>query len=136
MSQITKDFKSLFGSNYFFDYSDTSYQATSQCISRDKDQEKESSEYLISFSDDTKSFCVGMVDMVNSTKTSAMLGLVKSCRYYQIFLNSMSRILSKFGEHVIKNVGDFVILLSRNIESARKKSYLLYGLLSVYDRCT
>ena len=62
-------------------------------------------EYLVEFT--TESRCaVGMVDMVNSSKISAQIGPKKSARYYQVFLNSMSKILSKYDGIVIKNVGD------------------------------
>ena len=54
----------------------------------------------------SENFCVGIVDMVNSTKISASLSNGKISLYYQVFLNSMSEILSRFGGFVVKNVGD------------------------------
>ena len=65
-----------------------------------------SSDYLVAFSGNTENYCVRLVDMVNSTKIAATLGNEKISEYYQIFLNSMSKILSRFGGFVIKNVGD------------------------------
>ncbi len=67
------------------------------------------SDYMVAFSGNTQNYCVGLVDMVNSTKISAILGNEKISRYYQIFLNSMSKILSRFGGFVIKNVGDCLV---------------------------
>ena len=67
------------------------------------------SDYLVSFSGQTSYYCVGMVDMVNSTKMAATLGVTKISQYYQIFLNSMSKILSRFGGFVIKNIGDCLL---------------------------
>ena len=55
------------------------------------------SDYLVAFSGQTEYYCIGMVDMVNSTKMASTLGTAKISRYYQIFLNSMSKILSRFG---------------------------------------
>ncbi len=56
-----------------------------------------SSDYLVAFSGNTQNYCVGLVDMVNSTKIAATIGNGKISIYYQIFLNSMSKILSRFG---------------------------------------
>ena len=70
---------------------------------------KRSSEYLVSFLTQPSSYCVGIVDMVNSTKISAQIGSMRASRYYQIFLNSMSKIISDFGGSVIKNIGDSLV---------------------------
>ena len=70
---------------------------------------EQSSEYLVAFSSEPKMYCVGIVDMVNSTKISAQIGPSRVSRYYQLFLNSMSKILSRFGGFVIKNVGDCLV---------------------------
>ena len=66
-------------------------------------------DYLVAFSTQAQNYCVGLVDMVNSTKISADIGPKKITRYYQIFLNSMSKILSRFGGFVIKNMGDCLV---------------------------
>jgi class 3 adenylate cyclase len=50
-----------------------------------------------------------MVDMADSTKMAATLGNAKISTYYQIFLNSMSKIVSRFGGVVIKNIGDCLV---------------------------
>ncbi len=67
------------------------------------------SDYLVAFSGQSLHFCVGMVDMVSSTKITSKMSMGKSTRYYQVFLNSMSRILSRFGGSVIKNIGDSLL---------------------------
>lgn len=67
------------------------------------------SDYMVAFSGQTQNYCVGMVDMANSTKMAAALGNEKISKYYQIFLNSMSKILSRFGGFVIKNIGDCLL---------------------------
>ena len=67
------------------------------------------SDYLVAFSGQTENYCVGMVDMVDSTKIGATIGNAKISGYYQIFLNSMSKILSRFGGFVIKNIGDCLV---------------------------
>ena len=67
------------------------------------------SDYMVAFSGQTQNYCVGMVDMANSTKMAATLGNAKISRYYQIFLNSMSKIVGRFGGFVIKNIGDCLL---------------------------
>ena len=67
------------------------------------------SDYLVAFSTQNHSYCVGCVDMVGSTKISASLSPNRLSFYYEIFLNSMSKIIGKFGGRVIKNVGDCLL---------------------------
>lgn len=69
----------------------------------------DSSDYLVMFSEQPRSYCVGCVDMVNSTKISASISSQKLPTYYETFLNSMSKIIGKFGGRVIKNVGDCLL---------------------------
>src|SRR5438309_981041 len=63
----------------------------------------------ITFSGSYKICCVGMVDAINSTSTTAKLGNGKLCRYYSIFLNAMAVIVKEFGGKVIKNIGDSLL---------------------------
>ena len=83
------------------------------------------SDYLIAFSGNTENYCVGVVDMVNSTKMAATLGNGNISKYYQLFLNSMSKILSRFGGFVIKNVGDcLVYYFPESSKSNRKFGFM------------
>src|SRR3989304_2953064 len=72
-------------------------------------KEMSTSDYMVAFSGLAKSYCIGIVDMANSTKISASLNEREWCRYYEIFLNSMATILPKFGGAVIKNQGDSLL---------------------------
>ena len=47
-------------------------------------------------------FCVGIVDMVNSTKIVARLPPNKSSRYYEIFLNNMAKIVRQYNGKILK----------------------------------
>lgn len=67
------------------------------------------SDYLVAFSGLAKSYCIGIVDMVGSTKISAEMNEFEWCKYYEIFLNSMAKILPRFGGEVIKNQGDSLL---------------------------
>lgn len=53
------------------------------------------SDYLVAFTTQSHSYCVGCVDMVNSTKISASLSTYKLSLYYETFLNSMAKISHK-----------------------------------------
>jgi len=128
---ITADLNSYLTSEQFFDYSSAPSQE-SDVLESGYDPTSSSrpstSDYLVDFSSTTQSYCVGLVDMVNSTKISATIGPAKISRYYQIFINSMSRILGRFGGFVIKNVGDSLFYYFP--ESSKSGSY---GLMSCLE---
>ena len=67
------------------------------------------SDYLVAFTTQSHSYCVGCVDMVNSTKISASLSSYKLSLYYETFLNSMAKIVGNFEGKVIKNIGDCLL---------------------------
>ena len=132
----TMNFYEYVGSSDFFDYSEIQHtlNAVPRTIVESKQQvpnnvEMENKDYLVAFSTQTQNYCVGLVDMVNSTKISASISPARVSRYYQIFLNSMSRILSRFGGFVIKNVGD--CLMYYFPESAKTNSK--FGFLSCLE---
>src|SRR4029453_1809642 len=59
---------------------------------------------------DTRYLCVGIVDIVNSTKITANIGNSEDvAKYYSIFINTMASIARNFGAEIVKNVGDSVI---------------------------
>jgi len=87
------------------------------------------SEYLVAFSGQTKSYCVGMIDMVNSTKITHQMNNKKIVQYYQIFLNSMGSVLSRFGGVVIKNIGDSLLYYFPESSKPKRK----YGFMSCLE---
>jgi len=100
-----------------FSFSDDNYENT--------DPDMNPADYMVAFSGNTENYCVGLVDMVNSTKITATIGNGNISRYYQIFLNSMSKILSRFGGFVIKNVGDcLVYYFPESSKSNRKFGFM------------
>lgn len=66
-------------------------------------------DYMVAFSGQTKSYCVGVVDMINSSYIAATLDLKNISKFYEIFINSMSKIVARFGGFVIKNIGDSLL---------------------------
>lgn len=85
-------------------------------------------EYNVTFSTKPENYCVGMVDIVSSTKIAASLSPIKYSRYYEIFLNSMSKILNHFEGKVIKNVGDCLLYYFPESSSKDSKSCLMSNL--------
>jgi len=63
----------------------------------------------ISFSS-SENYCVGLVDIVNSTEVIASLrGSAKTRKFLSTFINSMAIIVRNFGGTVVKNVGDSLV---------------------------
>lgn len=63
----------------------------------------------ISFCGNPGSYCMGIVDMVNSTKITACMESPQMCEYYRIYLNAMAEIAKEFGAVVVKNIGDSIL---------------------------
>ena len=67
--------------------------------STDKDQ--------ISFINYSQKYCVGFVDIVDSTREiSKIKNPMKLRKYYSLFLNSMSSIITIYKGKIVKNGGD------------------------------
>lgn len=64
---------------------------------------------MITFKEIEHGYCVGIVDIVNSTKTTAKLSQVKACEYYTVFLNALGYIIEANGATVVKNIGDSIL---------------------------
>jgi len=107
------EFENFINSEEFFDYSSLAKsQQNTSLLTMEPEQTKpipSTSDYLVAFSTQSQSYCVGYVDIVNSTRVSATLSAVKLSQYYEIFLNSMSKIIGKFDGKVIKNIGDCLL---------------------------
>ncbi len=95
-------------------------------------------EYHVSFSDNSSSYCIGLVDMVDSTKLSAKLSIGQLSKYYQIFLNTMSKTLNKYGGQVIKNVGDSLLFYFPELSKNRTFGFMsciegVLGMIEMHD---
>ena len=64
---------------------------------------------LITFAGTTKNVCVGVVDIVSSTRIAARLTNQNISKYYSIFLNTLGAIIVKFQGRIVKNVGDSIL---------------------------
>jgi len=71
-------------------------------------QEKERSDF-VSFSGLDGNYCVGIVDIADSTKVSVLLDNESLRKYYSIFLNTMSTIIERSNGRTVKNLGDSIL---------------------------
>ena len=76
-----------------------------------------------------KFFCVGIIDIVNSTKTVSKLSQRKSSRYYELFLNTMARSLNSFNTKILKTMGDSLLFYFPDTRYAERK----FGFLSCLE---
>jgi len=60
----------------------------------------------IFFSEKSRMCCVGFVDMVDSTRITAGLTTRQMSKYYSLFINWVSGIISGYSGKVVKNTGD------------------------------
>ena len=76
--------------------------------SNQQNQQKEMSaaDYMVAFSGQSQNYCIGIVQMCESAIITNSLHRTKIMKYYETFLNSMSRVLSKYDANVMKNTGD------------------------------
>jgi class 3 adenylate cyclase len=81
-------------------------------------------EESVSFVESSSSCCVGIVDIVGSTKMAAGLSHSKVGKYYSIFLNTMTPIVKKFGGIVVKNGGDSLLYYFQGTPDDEKSVFL------------
>jgi len=93
-------------------------------VTKNQNQDKLSN-YVVDFSGESKNYCVGFVDIENSTQIVASLNQEKMSKYYEIFLNSMANIVERFNGFVIKNIGDSLLYyFPESSESSTKNGFL------------
>lgn len=97
--------------------------------SQNQQKEMSAADYMVAFSGQAQNFCVGVVDMSQSTIITTSLHRTKVMKYYEIFLNSMSRILSKYDANVMKNAGESLYFYFPRTGRADKQ----YGFMSCIE---
>ncbi len=64
---------------------------------------------MITFDEVSQNYCIGVVDVVNSTKTIARLSQEQACTFYSVFLNTVGYVIKNNGGKVVKNMGDGIL---------------------------
>lgn len=90
-------------------------------------QEESESEFVVPVGKSTH-YCVGIVDIVNSTKTVARLPQNKSSRYYELFLNHMAKIVRQYKGHILKTMGDSLLFYFPDTGKSKRKFGFLCSL--------
>jgi len=70
-------------------------------------------------------FCVGIIDIVNSTKTVARLQQDKVAQYYEIFLNTMAKTIISNQGKILKIMGDSLLFYFPDTYHNKDKSSFL-----------
>lgn len=78
----------------------------------------------IFFSEKSCMCCVGFVDIIDSTRITASLTTRQMSKYYSLFINWVSGVISGYSGKVVKNTGDgllfyFVLLGNSPIQTVR-----------------
>ncbi len=77
---------------------------------------KQQEDILLKFSQHKQNDCVGVIDMINSTKISDELSDENVTKLYEIFLNFMAEIVRKYNGEVIKTIGDALLFRFPNVD--------------------
>jgi adenylate cyclase len=89
-------------------------------VNLDNNEKMKVEDYLIAFSGQSHSYCVGLVDMVNSTKIISRISQKRWSKFYSIFLNFMIKSLNSYDAVPFKNGGDSIFYYfpdtSKNLE--------------------
>lgn len=79
----------------------------------------------INFINFTQQYCIGFIDIINSTLETAKITDPKKLRkYYSLFLNSMSAILHQYNGKIVKNSGDNLFFYFPKTSSLENKQAL------------
>lgn len=85
-------------------------------------------------------FCVGIVDIVNSTKTVAKIGSSKVPKYYEIFLNNMAKIVTSKQGEILKIMGDSLLFYFPDTCHSDHKSIFLnsvdcgFSMIAIHEK--
>jgi class 3 adenylate cyclase len=78
-------------------------------IKEKEDVIKQQENILLQFSDRSEKYCVGMIDIMNSTRICSQLSDTETSEFYKIFINFMGAVIKKHGGIVVKNIGDALL---------------------------
>ena len=82
--------------------------------------EMEEGEFMIAVGKPTY-FCVGIVDIVGSTKIVSRLSPSKSAKYYEIFLNNMTKVVHQYKGQILKTMGDSLLFYFPETSNSERK---------------
>ena len=71
-------------------------------------------QYMVNFLKKSEHYCIGVIDIVNSSEISSLLTTKELEKYYGSFLNIMAKIVDQNRGFVIKNIGDCLLFYFPN----------------------
>src|SRR4029079_8680783 len=84
--------------------------AQSTTVSTSSDVKERIDEEQINFINFRQNYCVGFIDIVNSTQqTYKIKEFQKLAKFYAIFINSISTIIHQFDGKIVKSSGDGIL---------------------------
>lgn len=79
-------------------------------------------QYMVNFLRKSEHYCIGVVDIVNSSEISSLLTTKELEKYYGSFLNIMANLVDQYKGFVIKNIGDCLLFYFPNFTETQKNA--------------
>lgn len=89
------------------------------------DDKNKNDHFEISVFGNQKHVCVGIIDIIDSSKKVANMPINKSAIYYEIFINHMAKIINQFKGKVLKTMGDGILFYFPETEKLNQESNFL-----------
>ena len=86
------------------------------------DDKNKENHFKISVFGNQKHVCVGIIDIIDSSKIVARMPINKSSTYYEIFINHMAKIINQFKGKVLKTMGDGILFYFPETENSNQES--------------
>lgn len=75
-------------------------------------------QYMVNFLKKSQHYCIGVIDIVNSSDISASMTTKELELYYGFFLNIMAKVIDSHHGFVVKNLGDSLLFYFPNFAGA------------------
>ena len=86
------------------------------------DDKNKDDNFEVSVFGNQKNVCVGIIDIIDSSKKVAKMPINKSAIYYEIFINHMAKIINQFKGKVLKTMGDGILFYFPETKNSKKES--------------
>ena len=113
-----------------FDFMAKKLQESKMAINLREELIERQDEILLKFSEGAKNCPVCIIDIAQSTKTTAKLSEEQTSKFYGIFINEVNEIVNRYQGVVVKNLGDGMLFYFPKADSQNKAE-----LKNVLDCC-
>lgn len=84
---------------------------------------RQKDDLLLKFSDSSIRCCVGIIDIIQSTKTTASLTDTEINDFYGIFINAVNKTVKKFNGVTVKNLGDGLLFYFPKMDDSNVENH-------------